>query len=273
VEFFRPIVVIAVATLLAVSMPEARSELLRIGGTGMGLEEVRILGAAFAETDSSVSLRVLPSLGSTGGVQALMEGKLDVGLISRPLTESEIAQGIANAACMRTPLAIVTSLPSAPNLSRVEISRMFADPAATWPNGVPVRIVLRSRGESDNDVLAEAFPGMAAAMQSARKRSDVPTAPTDQDNAELLQGMEGSLGAISLLQLRTERLALRTVSIEGVAASVESLMAGDYPLQKTLCLVLPAKRTAGAASFIEFVRSEAGARIVREFGALPVGTE
>lgn len=83
---------------------------------------------------------------------------------------------------------------------RSEVAALFADPDARWSDGVPLRIVLRSRDDSDNVALTDNFPDMAAALQAARRRPDVPAAATDQDNAELAQKINGSLAVISLLR-------------------------------------------------------------------------
>jgi phosphate transport system substrate-binding protein len=173
---------------------------------------------------------------------------------------------------VRTPFALATSRSSARDIKRAELADWFADPAAEWADGKPLRIVLRARDDSDIGVLIDNFPGMEAALQAARKRRDVPIAATDQDNADLAQQIEGSLTGMTLIQISAERLSLRALTIDGVAPSVTSIADGSYSLVKTLCLVLPREPTAAASRFVEFARAAPGARIFAGLGALPADT-
>jgi phosphate transport system substrate-binding protein len=269
--FFRVVLCTVATGLLVTGMPAAHAGgMVRIGGTGMGLEVTRLLVAAMNEGGVDVSAHILPSLGSGGGIEALLDGVLDLALSSRPLKSAEIAQGAHDAACVRTPFVLASSRATTTGLTRAEVAALFADPGAVWPDGMPLRIVLRSRDDSDNVTLADNFPGMTAALQAARKRPDVPVAATDQDNAEFAQQIGGSLAALSLLQLHTERLSLQPLALDGIQPTVENLRAGTYAPSKTLCLVLPRKPTDDALRIVAFARSAPGIDLFRTAGAIPV---
>jgi phosphate transport system substrate-binding protein len=260
----------AVATALTVAgtpMAHAGST-VHIGGTGMGLEAMRLLVAAMNDGGAGISANVMPSLGSTGGIDALIDGALDIALSSRPLKPAEIAKGPHQAACVRTPFVLATSRATATGFKRAEVAPAFADPGAVWPDGMPLRIVLRPRDDSDNLYLVDLFPGMAAALQAARKRPDVPVAATDQDNAELAQKVTGSLAVISLLQIAAERLPLTPLALDGVPPTLDNLLAGSYPPAKTLCLLLPRQASEEALRVVAFARSAAGIGLFRATGAV-----
>src|SRR5258708_25735084 len=213
--------IVAIA-LLAVSRGVLEAaDPIRIGGTGAGLAAMRLLGTALNESGSDIATIVMPSLGSSGGIQALMEGALDLAVSSRPLKPTEAARGLREVACLRSPFVLATSSATAPSLARSDLVRLFTDPAASWPDGTPMRIVLRMRDDSDNFYLTDAIPGMAEALQTARMRPDLPIAATDQDNAGLLQEMTGSLGTTTLIQIRTEGVKLTPVPLDGVAPTLE----------------------------------------------------
>ena len=48
-----------------------------------------ILGAAFAEANPGVTVTILPSLGSGGGIKAVLAGAIDIGLSARPSKATE----------------------------------------------------------------------------------------------------------------------------------------------------------------------------------------
>jgi phosphate transport system substrate-binding protein len=79
---------------------------LRVGGTGTTLGTMRLLGAAFEKANATVSVTVLSSLGSTGGIRAAIAGAIDIGVSARPLAEAERGQGAGAIEYGRTPLVV-----------------------------------------------------------------------------------------------------------------------------------------------------------------------
>ena len=65
------------------------AEVLTIAGTGADLETIRVLADAFERANANVNVDVLPSLGSGGGVRAVLAGAIDLGLTSRSLKKNE----------------------------------------------------------------------------------------------------------------------------------------------------------------------------------------
>ncbi len=53
---------------------------IKIGGTGTDLATMKLLGEQFRKTHPDVTITVLPSLGSSGGIKALLGGQLDIAI-------------------------------------------------------------------------------------------------------------------------------------------------------------------------------------------------
>ncbi len=111
---------------------------------------------------------------------------------------------------------------------------------------------------------------MPAAMEKARQRAEIPVAATDQDNARLAEGVAGSLTAMTLVQLQTENLRLRFLTIDGVAPTLENFESGKYPYGKDLHLVVSSRTTPALDRFVAFLHSPRGIAILRASGSLPV---
>lgn len=235
---------------------------LTFGGTGSATELLRHLGATFGK-ETEFGVRVVPSLGSTGGLRALGDGVLDLAVSGRPLTPQEEAKGLSVAFTARTPFVIATSHPKPNGLKARDVIGAFSSQGATWRDGTPIRVVLRPRSESDTALMGELFPGLASAIETARRRPEVPVAATDQDNAEAAEQLPGSLVGSTLAQLMLEKRNLRRVPIDGVEPTFENLERGIYPYGKTLYFVVPAHPTAGVAGFLAFLRSPAGKAALR----------
>ena len=107
----------AVLLMVALQLPVTASGVLaadyqgtlKIGGTGAAVGTITQVAAAFQKKHPDVRFVFPPSLGSSGGIKAVIAGALDVGLNSRPLTEAERGHGLVVAEYARTPLLLVTS--------------------------------------------------------------------------------------------------------------------------------------------------------------------
>src|SRR6187399_1223876 len=81
---------------------------LRIGGTGMALAAMRHVGDRFRALHPGATVQILPSLGTGGGLSAVMAGAVDLALLARPLKDAERLRGLSDTPYATTPLAFVT---------------------------------------------------------------------------------------------------------------------------------------------------------------------
>jgi phosphate transport system substrate-binding protein len=247
----------------------AAAETLRIGGTGAATPMMRHVGAIFAK-QSEIKIEVIPGLGSGGGIRAVADGVLDIAISGRQFKPDEMGRGLTAIAAMRTPFVLATSHRNPGGLKASDVSELFKHTKAKWPDGAPLRLILRSKGDSDITLLGDLFPGMSDALEAARLRPDVPIAATDQDNTELAQRLEGSLIGATFTQIKMEKGALRMIAIDGVEPNLENFEKGAYRYGKTLYIILPATKSAAAERFVAFLQSPQGQAALRDSGALPV---
>ena len=90
-------------------------------------------------------------------------------------------------------------------------------------------------------------------------------ARTDQQNAEALETTSGSIGLIAVGQIATEQLHLNVLTLDNVVPAVSD----DYPIIKSLYIVSSNNSSPLANDFIEFVFSERGGSILREYDHMP----
>ena len=258
--------------LLALMTPlPALADTVTVGGTGAGLSTIRVLGAAATDVWPDMKIEVLPSLGSTGGIRALQDGHLDLAITSRALTDAERQSGVREIHLADTPIAFVSSHRGDLDLSTDDIVAMFSATCSVWPDGTPVRIVLRPQSESVYRHLQSHMPAFADVIASALHRPEIPIAATDQENVSLARLIDGSLTAAALAQVVTEAPDLTLVRLNGVRPSPERITDGTYPLTMPLFLVAPPEMSDAVRRIVEFARSPEGASILAELGQLPAG--
>lgn len=254
---------------MVLSTGESSAATLRIGGTGMGLAAMQAMGDSLAAVDADIRVEVLPSMGTPGGLAALKAGAIDVAIAARNLTPAERTQGFAEAGCVTTALVFASSLKQVPGIARADLPRFYAEARPTWPDGSPVKVILRSRAGSELPYLAAAVPGLGEALEKAFRQPGLPVGATDQENAELAQKIAGSFAIATLLQIRAERLNLRVLSLDGVEPSPATIADKTYPFTVPFCLALPASPSPEAIKFSDYFHSSAGRALMRSFGTLP----
>jgi len=269
----RAVLRLASATTIAsiLQWPQCASaaSTVRAGGTGSATELLDRIGQALKKQHSHLDLTVVPGLGSSGGILATRDKALEFAVSGRRLKPDEAAV-LDEIAIARTPFVLVTSRPNPENFASTAIAGYFSEATARWPDGSPVRIVLRPRNESDNQLIGRLFPGVADAIEQARKRPDVPIAINDQDNATMAEALPGSLAGISLVQLQLERRALRALTIDGKAPTLDALENGSYPYSRDLYLVVSKTPSAAVQEVVTFLRSKDGADLLRSCGCLQI---
>lgn len=256
---------LAIALTLASQLAAANlaaAESLRFGGTGSATEMLRQVGVQFTSA-SEVKVDVVSSLGSSGAISALADGNLDIAVSARPLKPEESAKGLNQVAVLRTAYVLATSHPHPNGLTAAELPKIFSAVKPVWADGAPLRIVLRPRSEADSALLGALFPGMAEAIEGARRRAEVPIAATDQDNIDLAERTPGALTGTTLTQLKTENRKLHVVPLDEIEPTLASFESGAYPFAKKLYFIVRAKGGAEAQRFVDFLQSPQGVKALR----------
>lgn len=263
--------ILAAKLALALSLwtqPVTAAEVLRVGGTGGATALLEQLGRPFTQ-QTGITVQVIRSLGSGGGINAAADGVLDLAVSGRPLSAAELARGLVTIATMRTPYVFATSHRAPPAMTGSDVVGVYSSAKAIWPDGSRVKLILRPRAEGDNQVLIGLFPGMDAALNQARQYSDVPVAATDQDNADFAEKLPGSLIGTTYTQVLLERRNLRFITIDGVHPTIEAFESGAYRHTKIFHILHPRQASPAAKRFVEFLQSEEGLRMLRAAGCLP----
>lgn len=243
----------------ACAAPAPRPAGLLAAGSGANLALVRALAERYAAANPGSRVVVPESIGTSGAIQAVRAGAIDLGLASRPLTDAERAQGV-----VETPLARVAFAPTVraelplTDVSPQALAAMFSGrPPAGWPQDLPLAPQLREPRDTGSTMVAERFPEVGQAVEDARTRERWPTRYSDQEMRDALLTIEGAVGFLDAATPRLERLPLRSLSVGGVAPTAAEVRAGRFPLVRRLSFATLGAPSGEAARFVAFARSEA----------------
>lgn len=245
----------------------AHADTIRLGGTGGALGAMKLLAKEFKKARPGDTVIVLPSMGSGGGIKAVLSGALDMGLSSRPLTDAEQGHGLVGREYARTPLVIAVAKKSGVSgLTIQQVADIYAGKTRTWPDGTPVRLVMRPAAEFDTTLLKSMSADMNRAVQDALSRKGMIEAVTDQDSADAIEKIPGALGTTTLAQIISEKRALKKLSLSGVDPGPKTIADGTYPYFKTFYLITGPNPSPLARQFITFILSARGREILTGSG-------
>jgi phosphate transport system substrate-binding protein len=254
------------ALLLACGASVAAEE-FKIGGAGAALGTMRQLADEFMRHNPEIRITTLPSLGSGGGIKAVVAGAIGLAVAARPLNESERRLGVVDTEFARTPFVFAVSARSKVSaITSAELADIYAGKLAVWADGSAVRVVLRVASDIDTEIVKNISADMRQAVQFAEARPGVRMAVNDQEAADDLERIPGAIGPTTLAQILSEQRTLRALRLDGKEPTPKNAAAGVYPHYKRLFLVTGAKRAVAVERFVAFVQSPAGLQILARNG-------
>jgi len=258
------------ACLPALTVPgPILAETVTVGGTGSSTPLIRQLGEAYLKIEPEIKVEVIdPPMGSSGSIRAMMAGAIDLAVPGKPLTDAQREQGGWHQELGRTPFLFVTSKQPPLSLTLEQIAAIYSGGTTRWADGSPIRLVMRSRQESDSRILSSLAPVMESAVEIALERPGLLIAPNDLINLELLNKTPGSLGTTNLGLLQSQEYNLQIITVDGIVATLDALYRGVYSHYKELYIAHGPKVSPAARGFLEFILSASGQEVMNREGYL-----
>lgn len=241
---------------------------LHLAGSGSDIPLVRILATAHR---GRAELRpvVHASIGSGGGVRALLDGAIDIALVSRPLKPSEEEAGLVYTPFATVPVIIGAHLDVADEgITMGQLLEIYRGDRKEWSDGSRIVVLQREPGDSSHTLVAAATTGFAEANEAAYRDH---TFRVLYHDSALQTALANTTGAIGLHGNGVDPISagFKALSIDGIHPGPESVANGSYPFAKQLALVTRAEAAEPVKAFVAFVMSDEGQALLLEAGAVP----
>lgn len=246
----------------------ALADTISVGGTGSAMGIMQLLGDAFTKFNPGQKIKILPSLGTSGGIQALKSGAIEIAIASRELKPQEAADVTAYELGKSPYIFIAHTKTKENDISLSQVSNIYSGKQTAWSDGSPIRPVLRPISDSDSVLLQKLSPELEAAVKSAHAREGMSIAITDTDAVDLVEKIQGSFCTSTLVLVVAENRGVKVLALNGVKPSTKALREGKYKLSKIFYLLHGPNASEPTRKFVSFIQSPRGKEILEQNGML-----
>ena len=235
------------------------------GSTSME-KVIGALGESFMEANSGTTFTYNPT-GSGSGIQAVSEGRCDIGLSSRALKDDEKVSGLKETIVALDGIAIIVN-PQNPvkDLSLEQIAKIYTGEITNWKDvgGEDAEIVLigREAGSGTRD----GFESITETKDACQYRQELTS------TGDVITTVSQNPNAIGYASLAAIKDSVKALTVNGVAPTEATVKDGTYLVQRPFVLVTKegAALSETAQKFFDFATSADAASIISAAGAVPV---
>ncbi len=222
-------------------------------------------------------INIIVNAGGSGvGINQLGANKINIGMISRDLTKTEIKQ-YPEAEFITFPIGIDAVLPVVSSeiyeagvqaLTIAQIAKIYTGNISNWKQlGGPdqeILVVDKEKSRGTRHVFMQAILGD---KQANTPGTDLVLGSNNEEQTILVQS-EAAIGMLSYAWLNEDVKGLAIVNndksiIEPTLANISN---GSYPITRSLVLITNGVPETKEQAFIDFILSDAGQQIVRDSG-------
>ena len=233
------------------------------GSTSME-KVIGALGEAF-QNNTGISFSYNPT-GSGSGIQAVQEGRCDIGLSSRALKDDEKAAGLTETVLAYDGIAIIVHPDNAlTDIDLETISKIYTGEITNWKElwGEDAEIVVigREAGSGTRD----GFETITGTKDACKYRQELTS------TGDVITTVSQNPAAIGYASLASVKKTVKVLNVGGVTPSEESIKDGSYVVQRPFVLVTKtdAKLSDAAQLFFDYVTSADAGEIISAAGAVP----
>ena len=258
------LITLAIALVCVLTACGGNKETVTTDGSTSMNKVIGALGEAF-QSDSGITV-TYNATGSGAGIQAVLEGRCDIGLASRDLKDEEKAKGLEGTVLAYDGIAIIVNPENPVNdLDLETIAKIYTGEIKNWKeiggNDAEIVLIGREAGSGTRD----GFESITDTEDKCAYRQELTS------TGDVITTVASNPNAIGYASLASVKDTVKALKIDGVTASEETIKNGTYVVQRPFVLVTKTDVTLSesAQSFFNFITSEAAHEIIIEAGVVP----
>ena len=222
------------------------------------------LGESFMAENPNVTFTYNPT-GSGSGIQAVSEGRCDIGLSSRALKDEEKASGLKETTLALDGIAIIVN-PENPvsDLDVETIAKIYTGEITNWKdvggNDAEIVLIGREAGSGTRD----GFESITDTKDACQYRQELTS------TGDVIATVAQNPDAIGYASLSAVKDTVKALTVGGVAPSEETVKDGSYVVQRPFVLVTKDGEALSetAQAFYDYALDPAQAELIGKAGAV-----
>jgi phosphate transport system substrate-binding protein len=268
---FKTSLTAACALALGVSALAAEKIVVK-GSDTLGAKMVPQIAEAFRAANPDVTFEIAAE-GSSTGVKAIITDTAHVGMSSRDVRETEMAEAKSNGVDMKKIVVgsdgiavVVNENNPISNLTVEQVGQIFTGKVTNWAalGGKPGDITGYTRNTSSGTY--KVFQKLAMGGEDYGDQTQK-MAGNEQIAAEVAKNVNG-VGYVGLAYIDTP--GIKVVAVNGAKPSVKTVNDGSYVLARPLFYLTNGEPTGLTKQFVDFTLGPIGQKVVADVHFVPV---
>ena len=256
---------VATAAPAAPAAPTALTGTVSTDGSTSMEKVIGALGEAFMEANDQVTFTYNPT-GSSSGIQAVQEGRCDIGLSSRALKDAEKASGLTETILAYDGIAVIVNPDNTvEDLTLEQIAAFYTGEVTNWSEvgGADAEIVLIGREAGSGT--RGGFEEIVDVEDACKYRQEL------SSTGDVIATVAQNPGAIGYASLASVKDTVKAVKVAGVTPSEATVKDGSYAIQRPFVLATKEGAQLGdaAQAFFDYVTSADANAIIVAAGVVP----
>ena len=249
----------------APAAPETISGTVSTDGSTSMEKVIGALGEAFMEANDQVKFTYNPT-GSSSGIQAVQEGRCDIGLSSRDLKDEEKASGLVETVLAYDGIAmIINPENTVEDLTLEQIADIYTGKITNWSEvgGQDAEIVLIGREAGSGT--RSGFEEIVDVKDACKYRQEL------SSTGDVITTVAQNPGAIGYASLASVKDSVKALKVGGVTPSEETVKDTTYAIQRPFVLATKqdAALSPAAQAFFDYITSADANEIIVAAGVVP----
>lgn len=245
--------------------PEALTGAVSTDGSTSMEKVIGALGEAFTGIHPDAAFTYNPT-GSGSGIQAVQEGRCDIGLSSRALKDEEKAAGLSETILCYDGIAMIVNPANAvEDLTLAQIAAIYTGEIKNWAEvgGADAEIVLIGREAGSGT--RSGFEEIVEVKDKCQYRQEL------SSTGDVITTVSQNPGAIGYASLASVKDTVKAVKVDGVTPSEATVKDGTYAIQRPFVLATrtDAPLSPAAQAFFDYALSADANAIIVAAGVVP----
>lgn len=233
------------------------------GSTSMS----KVIGALSEAYENETGITVsYNGTGSGSGIQAVLEGRCDIGLSSRNLKDEEQAKGLEATVLAYDGIAVIVNPKNPIDDLDVEIvAKIYTGEITNWKeiggNDSEIVLIGREAGSGTRD----GFETITDTEDKCKYRQELTS------TGDVITSVASNPDAIGYASLASVKDTVKALTVGGITPNENTVKDGTYVLQRPFILVTKAdtKLSKEAQEFFDYITSKQANEIITDAGAVP----